>query len=150
MMLQVLAVLVLGLLCGNELSVAVFTHPTLHQQPRESHVRLRAAFAAVFGRVMPFWMGGSTLLSLLLLLPFAHLTQPAWRLAAIAAGLQVAAVIFSLAGPVPINNRTAKWTPESLPDDWKAQERIWDLYHWIRTGGLIVAFALLVCSVRFA
>jgi len=83
------------------------------------------------------------------LLPFEHLGEPAWRLAAIAFGIQVLGVVFSLIGPVPINNRIMKWTPESLPIDWTAQERRWDLYHWIRTCGLIVAFASLVLSIAF-
>jgi hypothetical protein len=52
-----------------------------------------------------------------------------------------------MVGPVPINNRIAEWTPQSLPIDWQSQERRWDLYHWFRTGGLIVAFALPVFSV---
>jgi hypothetical protein len=55
--------------------------------------------------------------------------------------------LFSLAGPVPINNRIIKWTPGSLPSDWKAQEHRWNLYHWLRTCGLVVAFALLVFSI---
>ena len=49
--------------------------------------------------------------------------------------------------PVPINNRIAKWTPESLPNDWQTQEHRWDTYHWLRTCGLVVAFALLVLSL---
>ncbi len=145
--LQVLAVLVLGLMCGSELNVAAFAHPNFNRQPLEIHIRLRSSFAALLGRVMPFWMAGSTLLNLLLLLPFAHLSEPAWRLAAIALGIQVLAVLFSLVGPVPINNRIMKWTPESLPNDWRSQEHRWDLYHWVRTAGLIVGFALLVFSV---
>lgn len=96
---------------------------------------------------MPFWMAFSTLLNLLVLLPFEHLNQPAWRLSAIALAIQVFAVLFSLVGPVPINNRIIKWSSESLPQDWKAQEHRWDLYHWLRTCGLIVAFALLALSV---
>jgi hypothetical protein len=56
-------------------------------------------------------------------------------------------VLFSLIGPVPINNRIIKWTTQSLPEDWKAQENRWDLYHWLRTYGLIVAFAILIASV---
>jgi uncharacterized membrane protein len=147
MAIHLLAVLLLGLMCGSELSVAAFAHPTLNRQPLEVHIPVRSSFAVLFGRVMPFWMTGSTLLNLLLLLPFEHLNQSAWRLAAIAFGIQVLAVVFSLVGPVPINNRIAKWTPTSLPHDWKAQEHRWDLYHWFRTCGLIVAFALLVLSV---
>ena len=147
MALQLFALLLLGLMCGSEFSVAAFAHPTFNRQPLEAHVLLRTSFARLFGRVMPYWMTGSTLVSLLLLLPFEHLKQAAWRLAAIAVALQVLAVLFSLAGPVPINKRITTWTPQSLPDDWKAQEHRWDLYHWVRTCGLVVAFALLVLSV---
>jgi uncharacterized membrane protein len=147
MMLQLVAVLVLGLMCGSELNVAAFAHPTLNHQPLRAHILVRSSFAVLLGKVMPFWMTGSTVLNLLLLLPIAHLSRPAWRLSAGAFAIQVLAVLFSLAGPVPINNRIAKWTPENLPDDWRAQEHRWDLYHWFRTCGLIAAFALLVASV---
>lgn len=147
MVLHLLAVFVLGLMCGSELSVAVLAHPTLNRQALEAHIPVRAAFAKLLGRVMPFWMAGSTLLNLLLLLPFEHLDTSAWRLAAIALGIQVFAVVFSLIFPVPINNRIIRWTLESLPPDWKAQEARWDAYHWSRTLGLIVAFALLTISL---
>ena len=147
MTIQILAVLVLGLMCGSELNVAAFAHPMLNRQSFEVHVRIRASLAALFGRVMPFWMAGSTLLNLLLLLPFVHLNESAWRFAAVAFTIQVLAVVFSLVGPVPINNRIAKWTPESVPGDWQAQGHRWDQYHWLRTFGLIVAFAILILSV---
>jgi uncharacterized membrane protein len=147
MTLKILAAVSLGLMCGSELNVAAFAHPTLNRQSLEVHIPMRASFAKLFGRVMPFWMGGSTLLSLLLLLPFERLNERAWYFAAVAAAIQVVAVVFSLIGPVPINNRIIKWTPEALPDDWQAQEHRWDLYHWIRTSGLVVAFAILVLSV---
>jgi uncharacterized membrane protein len=147
MMLLLVAVIVLGLMCGSELNVAVFAHPTLNRQPFESHIMMRQSFAELFGRVMPFWMGGSTLLNLLLLLPIVHLNEHAWRLCAAAFAIQAVAVVFSLVGPVPINNRIAKWTPQSLPENWKADERRWDLYHWIRTCGLIIAFAVLSLSL---
>src|SRR5277367_3949748 len=108
MMLHLVALLVLGLMCGSELNVALFGHPVLKRQPLETHVLVRSSLAALLGRVMPFWMAGSTLLNLLLLLPFEHLTESAWRFAAIAAAIQVLAVVFSLIGLVPINNRIAK------------------------------------------
>jgi uncharacterized membrane protein len=147
MALQLLSILVLGLMCGSELNVAAFAHPMFNRQPLEVHVPMRSSFAILFGRVMPFWMAGSTLLNLLLLLPFEHLNESAWRLAAIALAIQIFAVVFSLVGPVPINNRIAKWTPASLPEDWRAQEHRWDLYHSLRTSGLVVAFAFLVLSI---
>ena len=147
MTLQFVAALVLGLMCGSELNVAAFAHPTLDRQPLAVHIPVRSSFAALFGHVMPFWMAGSTLLNLLLLLRFERLNTVSWRLAAIALVIQVAAVVFSLIGPVPINNRIARWTPESLPSDWQNQEHRWDVYHSVRTLALIVAFALLVVSV---
>jgi hypothetical protein len=134
-------------MCGSELNVAAFAHPTLNRQRMEVHIPVRASLATLLGHVMPFWMSGSTLLNLLLLLPFEHLSKSAWNLAAIALIIQVLAVLFSLACPVPINNRIAKWTAGSLPADWREQEHRWDQYHWFRTCGLIIAFAILVVSV---
>jgi uncharacterized membrane protein len=146
MILHLVALLVLGLMCGSELNVALFSHPVLKRQPLETHVLVRSSLAALLGRVMPFWMAGSAILNLLLLLPFEHLTRSAWRSAAIAFGIQVLAVLFSLVAPVPINNRIAKWTAKSLPEDWSVQEHRWDIYHFVRTCGLVLAFALLALS----
>ena len=147
MPLQLFAVIVLGLMCGNEMNVAVFGHPTLNKQPLEVHIPVRASFAKLFGRIMPFWMAVSTLLNLLLLLPFEHSNGFVWRIDAIAFTIQVAAVVFSLIGPVPINNRIARWAPDSLPSDWHVQEHRWDVYHWLRTSGLIMAFVLLALGL---
>jgi uncharacterized membrane protein len=141
------ALLVLGLMCGSELNVALFSHPLLKRQPLETHILVRASLAGLFGKVMPLWMPGSMLLNLLLLLPFENLNRSAWRFAAIAFGIQVLAVLFSLVGPVPINNRIAKWTPNSLPENWSTEEHRWDTYHFVRTCGLVVAFALLALSI---
>jgi hypothetical protein len=147
MVLHLAGILVLGLMCGSELNVAAFGHPILNHQPLDTHHRMRSSLAALFGHVMPVWMATSTILNLLLLPPFAHLTGTAWRLAAIAFTIQVAAVVFSLVAPVPINNRIAKWTPSSLPMNWMSQEHRWDMYHWGRTTALIVAFMLLALSI---
>jgi uncharacterized membrane protein len=145
--LQIIATVVLGLMCGSELNVAAFGHPALNRQSMEAHIPVRSEFARVLGRVMPFWMGGSTLLNLLLVLLFQNRDSISWRLYAVALAIQIVAVVFSLIGPVPINNRIAKWTPASLPADWKKQEQRWDFYHWSRTCGLILAFVLLAIGI---
>jgi uncharacterized membrane protein len=145
--LQIAATLVLGLMCGSELNVGAFGHTAFNRQPLDVHIAVRSEFARMFGRVMPFWMAGSALLNLFLVLLFQHRESSAWRLNAIALAIQIAAVVFSLIGPVPINNQIAKWTPASLPANWKEQEQRWDLYHGARTFGLIVAFALLVLGI---
>jgi hypothetical protein len=65
MILYLFAELALGLMCGSELNVAAFAHPTLERQPPRVGILLRSSFASLFGRAMPFWMAGSTLLNLL-------------------------------------------------------------------------------------
>ncbi|MGA8034914.1 MAG: DUF1772 domain-containing protein [Candidatus Acidiferrales bacterium] len=147
LLLHTLAIAVLGLMCGSELNVGLFAHPLFRNQPLAIHVPMRAGFAALFGRVMPFWMSGSTLLNLLLLFPFVRLSDSAWRLAAVAFAIQVVCVVFSLLAPVPINKGIARWTPETLPADWRVQEERWDSYHAVRTFALIVAFVLLIFSL---
>jgi uncharacterized membrane protein len=147
MVLQLIAVLVLGLMCGSELNIGLLAHPALSRQPLETHIPIRAALAKLLGRVMPFWMVGSTLLNFIVLLPFEHLNSSAWHLAAIAFGIQLLALIFSPIFPVPINNRIIQWTVGSLPSDWQQQERRWDVYHLSRTFGLIAAFAILSVSL---
>lgn len=146
MALHLLVLIVFGLMCGSELNIAAFGHPALNRQPVDVHIAMRSSFAVLFGRVMPFWMSGSALLTLLLLLPFEHLNSEAWHLAAVAFSLQVLMILFSLVAPVPINNRIAQWTVASLPEDWKAVEYRWDIYHWLRTGILVAAFGLLILS----
>lgn len=147
---QILALVVLGLLCGSELNVAIVGHPILNRHPLSVHIPMRASLAAWLGRVMPFWFAASTLLTLLLLLPFEHLRVPAWHLASAALGLQAFTVLFSLVAPVPINNRIIQWTPTSLPENWRALEQRWDAYHIFRTAILVVAFILLALSLRIA
>ena len=80
--LLVLAVLILGLMCGSELNLAAFAHPALNRQRLETHTLVRSSLAALLGRVMPFWMTGSALLNMLLLLPYVRLSSASWWLAA--------------------------------------------------------------------
>ena len=56
MTLQLLAVVVLGLMCGSELNAAAFAHPTLNRQPLQAHILMRSSFAGLLASVMPFWM----------------------------------------------------------------------------------------------
>ena len=111
MVLEIAALTVLGPMCGSELNVAAFGHPVIAAQPLEVHLPMRAELARLLGRVMPFWMAASTLLNLALLFPFERLNPTAWHWAAVALTIQLFAVVFSLLGPVPINNRMAKLDP---------------------------------------
>jgi hypothetical protein len=49
MILQLVALLVLGLMCGSELNVALFSHPVLKRQRLETHVLVRSSLAVLLG-----------------------------------------------------------------------------------------------------
>ena len=53
--LNVVAIIVAGLMVGNELAIAVFVHPTLDRLPDDVHLPAASALARVLGRFMPFW-----------------------------------------------------------------------------------------------
>ena len=53
--LKVVAVIVAGLMVGNELAVAMFVHPTLDRLPDAVHLPAANALVRVMGKFMPFW-----------------------------------------------------------------------------------------------
>jgi Anthrone oxygenase len=57
-------------------------------------------------------------------------------------------IIFSLVGPVPINNRVKAWDIRSLPPDWREQRRRWDQLNAIRVVIIAAAFVALIGSYR--
>jgi hypothetical protein len=113
-----------------------------------SHGCIRLVFARFFGRVMPIWMAVTLLLHLLLL----WLT---WRWPAdhtvflvLAIILWIIVIVFSVIGPVPINDRVKTWDISSLPEDWKAQRRRWDTLNAIRVFLIGFAFVALLLSFK--
>jgi hypothetical protein len=146
MPLQLLTVIVLGLKCGSEMNIAVFGHPMLNKQPLEVHIPVRILCEAVWSRhaVLDgrFYSAQSPPTA-----AFGRANRFVWRTDAIAVTIQLAAVGFSLVGPVPINNRIARWSLPSLPGDWHVHQHRWDVYHWLRTSGQIIAFVLLTLGL---
>ena len=104
-----------ALVLGNEFSVAAFIHPSL---ARAGHLRFLPAiqiFASLFGKIMPFWMASTFVLHLVLLA--ATWRWPSLRslLLCLAAAMWLVIIVFSLVGPVPINERVKAWTVDKLP-----------------------------------
>jgi hypothetical protein len=135
-------------LLGNEFSVGAFIHPALTRTDDERFLPAIQVFAALFGRVMPFWMTGTLVLHLVVL----GLTWR-WPLAStilllVAALLWLAIIVFSLVGPVPINNRVIAWDLHRLPPDWRDQRQRWDRLHAIRVILIALAFLALLLSYR--
>ena len=105
--LQIVAVVVVGLMVGVELSVAFVVNPIVDRLPGNAGLLARSDGARMLGRVMPFWYVGSTLLAAGSALSDAAAAAPAWS----AVALLVVSVVMSLALLVPINDRSKGWTP---------------------------------------
>ena len=138
--LAVITASVVGTMVGVEFAVAVFVNPILRRLPAGSSLEARADGARVLGRVMPFWYVGSLILTAGL--AAATWGAPAAGAAIAAAALLAVSVVMSVALLVPINNRSATWTADDHPDDWREQQQRWELLHYARVAIIIAAFVL--------
>jgi uncharacterized membrane protein len=135
---------VVGLMVGVEFAVAFVTNPILLRLPAGASLAARADGARMLGRVMPFWYVGSLILT-------AALTAATWgtptaATSLVAALLLAISVVMSVALLVPINNRSATWTAESHPDDWREQQQRWDRLHHARVAIIVASFVLVVAA----
>jgi hypothetical protein len=141
--LAVITATVVGLMVGVEFAVAVFVNPILLRLPAGSSLEARADGARVLGRVMPFWYIGSLLLT-------AWLAAVTWGGAAggaavAAAALLAVSVVMSITLLGPIHNRSATWTADHHPADWREQQR-WDRLHYVRVAIIVAGFVLTLVS----
>ncbi len=65
-----------------------------------------------------------------------------------ATGLWVLIIVYSLLGPVPINNRVISWDLEHLPQNWQQERQLWDRLNLIRVVIIALAFLCLVISFK--
>ena len=138
--LNVVAIIVAGLMVGNELAIAAFVHPTLDELPDDVHLPAASALARVLGSFMPFWYILVVLLTVAEVVIQWHQSGrlPIWL--ATSAVLWALVSLYSVTALVPINNRI-KSNP---PPDWKTYRRRWDLLHRWRVVLLTIAFAFLI------
>lgn len=137
-----------AMLLGNEFSVGAFIHPALTRTDDERFLPAIQVFAALFGRVMPFWMAGTLGLHLIVLGLSWDWPSAGSILLIAAALLWVAIIVFSVLGLVPINNRVKAWDLHRLPPDWREQRQRWDRFHAIRVILIALAFLALLLSYR--
>lgn len=145
--LLIVTIVLAALMVGNELTVAVFLHPTLRDMPDPVHGPARRSFAALFGRVMPFWYAAVFVLTAWVTWIGPPLRTVAGELLLASTILWLLAIVYTLIFPAPLNSRIAHWQLKSLPEDWKAQGLRWDHYHAFR---MVVLMAALICFVAAA
>jgi len=142
---EMLAIILLGTLTGNEFAVGAFFHPLLAQLTDDQHAAGRRGTAKLFGRVAPFWYA-STILSLIVSIFLAHNQFQQW-LFGLSAALAISAMLFTFVGPLPINNRIVRWDLNNLSVDWKQECKNWDKLHNIRTSILFASLIALSAGV---
>jgi uncharacterized membrane protein len=145
--LNVVAILVAGLLVGNELAIAMFIHPTLDRLPDDVHLPVASALARVLGKFMPFWYILVILLTATVAVIQWHQSERLPGLIATSAFLWLLSAVYSIIAEVPINNQIASMAKEAAPADWKPLRRRWDLLHCWRVVLLTIALALLILGV---
>jgi hypothetical protein len=142
--LAVIAATVVGTMVGVEFAVAVFVNPIFLRLPAGPAIEARADGARVLGRVMPFWYVASLILTAGLAVATSGGAATAAAIAA--AALLVVSVVMSIALLVPIANRSATWTADNHPDDYREQTQRWDRLHYARVAVIVAAFVLVLVA----
>ena len=137
-----------ALLFGNEFSIGFFIHPSLARADHRAFLPAIQVFARFFGKIMPIWMSLTLLLHLLLLWLTWHWPADHTLFLVPAVLLWVIIIVFSILGPVPINDQVKLWEVAHLPDDWEAQRRRWDALNAIRVFLIGLAFIALLISFK--
>ncbi|MGO2861615.1 MAG: anthrone oxygenase family protein [Brevibacterium sp.] len=142
--LSVISTTLVGLMVGVEFAVAFIVPHNLRSLPVREYLIARADGARMMGRLMPFWYFSSLAFTIVLAV-FTWGTSVA-TLTLTAGALLVMSVIMSVALLVPINNRSAGWTAENHPADWRDQLRRWDRLHIVRVALILSAFVLVAVA----
>ncbi len=137
---DILALLLLGTLAGNELAVGAFVHPALTRLTDEQHAAGAQSLARLYGKAGPPWYA-ATLIALTLLAWRKKAGQPGKPALSASAALLLMSLVLTILRLVPINSRVANWDLSKLPPDWKADRARWDKGHAVRVGILLSSLA---------
>jgi uncharacterized membrane protein len=148
LILDVITILCIGLMTGNELAVSLFVNPAIWQLEDRPQASIFRILARSLGKAMPVWYIAS--LILMGIEAFLRRQQQAlpWLLAAIA--LWVGIILYTVTSLVPINNQVAALDPDHLPPGWNAKHRTWDARHRFRILILVIASASLTYGLLIA
>lgn len=141
-LLDVLTIVFVGLMIGNELGVSLFVNPVMWQLDNRSQTQALNLFARILGKAMPpFYV-----MCLLLILMEAYVRRHGQGMALllIAAAIWIVVILLTVMFLVPINKRVAAMTPEIFAATGKKEHKRWDTMHRWRVVALTVAMVCLV------
>jgi hypothetical protein len=145
LVLDIVAILSIGLMIGVEFAVSAFINPTMRKLDEGPQAKALSLFAALLGFIMPFWYGGGLVLLLAETILRRHTS--AFTPLTIAASLWAFIILVTITVLVPIANRIAKLQTTALPAGWQKAPRRWDILHQLRVALLIVAFVLALYAI---
>lgn len=136
-LLDIITILCIGLMVGNELTVSLFINPVIWQLDDPAQAKALNLFARYLGKAMPIWY----VLCLILLIAEAIFRrhQPALAPLLAAIIIWIAVILYSVTTLVPINNRITALSTTSLNTQWRRDHKKWDTLHRWRILLLIVA-----------
>ncbi|MDH2442477.1 DUF1772 domain-containing protein [Amnibacterium sp. CER49] len=140
-----LAVVLTGVLAGEELLVRWGVQPALRALPDLPHLLARQALVRRLRIVVPAVMLPAAALTLGAVLVAVPRPGTPLRIAG-AAALAVFLVV-SFAGTVPVNIRVDSWDPTAPPDDWRGTVVRWERIDVVRSTAALVAFVLLATAL---
>lgn len=144
--LYVTTIVIAGLMVGNEFAVSAFVNPSFSQLDDTAHAPTAQSLARIYGRVMPFWYALVLILTVAVSINLRLARSETSWLAIVSATLWLSSIVFTLIGPLPINNQVISWDLEHLPPNWKDLRSRWDRLHAIRVAILFAAFVCLVSA----
>lgn len=143
--LDILTILCIGLMIGTEFTVSAFINPVVQQLEEAAQAKILSLFAALLGRVMPFWYSLSLILMLIEVYFRRH--EPELSSLLIAAGIWITVIVFTIAVLVPIANRIAALDPNAQFAGWRQQHKRWETLHRWRIFLLVVAMVFLLKGI---
>ncbi len=141
----VAAVLLAGLLAGNELAALLAFHPALRRLPLRSRIEAEQALTRRRGAVMPVYLSAPLLAAVAA--AAASAGRPGFGFALAAAAALGVMLALTLTRNVPLNRRTVAFPPDGDERAWSAIRRRWERLHALRVVLDVAAFACLVAAL---
>ncbi|MFD3595042.1 anthrone oxygenase family protein [Nocardia sp. NPDC058640] len=138
---RAIALLTTGLLVGAFSYGAANLIPTFHRVPLQMRLEFHTELMRNNSISMQLTMAAAALTCLAL----AVISTGHDRLLAAAATVfVVASFLITRLGNVPINYQINDWAVDGVPTDYATLLTRWDIFHFLRTGTALVAFALII------